>query len=309
MNRVRQLRRALDTLAEQGDVPAELIIIDGSSGGETREMMAQYRVDWMPLCTVVWQAAAKVGAAIQRNQGVACATQPFVLFFDDDIVFEWECLRQLWSAMESDADLGGVNAMITNQKYHSPGIVSRVMFSLMDGKSRLSYAGRILGPAINLLPEDREDLPAVVPVEWMNTACTLYRKEALPRPPFDSVFTGYSLMEDVTVSLRVGRDWKLANVRGARVFHDSQPGAHKSDSREVSRMGLVNRHYVMTEILGRTGFGDYCKLWVWELFQIALTAKSERLRAPFWRMLHGKLQAIKVIVFASQKSSSHDLAD
>ncbi len=309
MNRVSQLRRALDSLAEQGDVPAELIIIDGSSGGETRELMAQYAVEWMTHCRVVWQAAARLGAAVQRNQGVACATQPFVLFFDDDIVFERECLRQLWSAMISDTGLGGVNAMITNQKYHSPGLVSRTMFSIMDGKSRSSYAGRILGPAINLLPEDRDDLPGVVPVEWMNTGCTLYRMEALPKPPFDSVFTGYSLMEDVTVSLRVGRNWKLANVRGARVFHDSQAGAHKSDSQEVSRMGLVNRHYVMTEILGRTGFRDYCKLWFWELFQVALAARSERLRTPFWRMLHGKLQAIKVIVCAGRKSSSHDLAD
>src|SRR5262249_14468861 len=134
---------------------------------------------------IVWQAAQTRGAASQRNEGVlSCRPHSIIGFFDDDILFEPDCIARLWRALQSDRGLGGVNAMITNQRYHPPGRVSWLMFRLMAGKTKASYAGQVLGPAVNLLPEDRDDLPEVVPVEWLNLGCTLYRREALPAPPF-----------------------------------------------------------------------------------------------------------------------------
>ena len=309
LDRPDALSTMLDSLSAQGVLPAELIVIDGSAGASSRQLVEQFAMRWPSHCSVVWRPAIHLGAAVQRNQGVALSTQPVVWFFDDDIVFEEGCLERLWQALESDRRLGGVNAMITNQSYHPPGFVSRTVFALMNGGCERTYAGRILGPAVNLLPEDRSDLPEIVPVEWLNAGCTLYRREALPEPPFDSVFTGYSLMEDVTLSLRVGRNWRLANVRTARIFHDSQPGSHKSDPRALSCMELVNRHYVMTQILRRTRFRDYLKLCFWELFQLALTAKSVRLRDPFWKILHGKWQGIKCILNSSGRDSTHAIAN
>ena len=162
------------------------------------------------------------------------------------------CFARLWSALKSDRGLGAVNAMITNQRYQAPGRISRLMFRLMAGAPQVSYAGRVLGPAVNLLPEDRDDLPEVVPVEWLNTACTLYRREALPDPPFPAQFHGYSLMEDLTLSLTVGKRWQLANARTARIFHDSQPGIAQVRSSNSVGDAILNRHYVMTDMLGRT---------------------------------------------------------
>lgn len=305
LDRSAALARALGSLALQGPLPMELIVIDGSADLATHDLLERYRLIWTSRSVIKWQAAAKLGAAAQRNQGVALATQPYIWFFDDDVVFQVGCLARLWRAVESDPGLGGVNAMITNQKYHPPGLVSRIVFALMNGKSETTYAGRVLGPAVNLLPEDRDELPEVVTVEWLNAGCTLYRREALPDPPFDSAFTGYSMMEDLALSLRVARGWKLANVRTARIFHDSQPGAYKSDPQALSCMELVNRHYVMTHILRRVGFLDYCKLWLWEAFQIVSAAKQGRLGAMFWRFLRGKWQALKTILGSNQNPSKH----
>jgi glycosyltransferase involved in cell wall biosynthesis len=306
-NRAASLERALRSL-DPRCIPAEIIVVDASENMETKAVLGKL-LDTIPTpCRIRWVAAERPGAATQRNQGCAIATQPVLWFFDDDVLFDEECLERLWRALQADRGLGGVNAMITNQRYQSPGFLSRTIFALMNGKREPTYAGRILGPAINLLPEDSDDLPEVVPVEWLNTTCTLYRREALPEPPFDSMFTGYSLMEDVTLSLRVGRRWKLANVRSAEILHDSQPGSHKSDLQAVSCMELVNRHYVMTEILRRVRWRDYAKLFLWELFQIAVAAKNDRMRAPFWRLLGGKLQALKYILDATGKTSIHAIA-
>lgn len=294
-DRPQALARTLSSLRAQRTLPAELIVVDASSDGSTRAQVRAFAAQVADACAVRWIPADVRGAAAQRNQGVSGASQPVIWFFDDDILFEPDCVVRLWQAMAADASLGGVNAMIVNQRYDEPGRVSRLLFALMEGRNRPTYAGRVIGPAVNLLPEDRDDLPELVPVDWLNTGCTLYRRAAIPEPPFDSVFTGYSMMEDLTLSLRVGRAWKLANVRTARIFHDSQPGVYKSDVSTMAAMELVNRHYVMTEVLGRTRFADYCRLVAWEAFQLGVRGLRADSRPTVWAACRGVLAGIAQI--------------
>ena len=291
-NRPRLLQRTLDSLAAQSVLPKQLIVIDGSPGEDTRMVIEAWAESMGSHCEVVYQRAFRLGAAVQRNQGVAAASQPFIWFFDDDILFEADCVERLWAAIKEGEALGGVNAMITNQRYTTPGRVTRALFRLLDGKSRDSYAGKCIGPALNILPEDNPNLPDVVPVEWLNTTCAVYRREALPSPPFDSHFTGYSFMEDVALSLTVGKKWKLRNARTARIYHDSQPAEYKSNQSALARMELINRHYVMTRILGRTSAIDCAKLTLLETFGIVTPLVSARAWKSLPAVLLGKARAI-----------------
>ena len=262
--------------------------MDASEDQATRCLCVERPVPGLS-AEIIWLQAQTRGAASQRNQGVRTCQHDVIGFFDDDILFELDCIARLWRALQSDPGLGGVNAMITNQRYQSPGRVSRAMFRLMAGRGEASYAGRVLGPAVNLLPEDRDDLPEVVPVQWLNTTCTLYRREALPDPPFPSHFRGYSMMEDLALSLTAARHWKLANARTARIYHDSQSGKYKGDVTALSRMELVNRHYVMTEVMERRRVQDYAKLALWEAYQLASCSLRDRIGFGFWQELRGKV--------------------
>jgi GT2 family glycosyltransferase len=293
-NRAASLSRTLDSLLAQGVMPAEFIVVDASNDDATKNFLREFGKRTGSSVKVHWFPANASGAAPQRNQGVAHAAEPFIWFFDDDILFEPNCVERLWRAIESDRQLGGVNAMIVNQRYQPPGIVSRMMFTLMNGQAERSFAGKVIGPAINLLPEDRDDLPDVVPVEWLNTTCTMYRRESLPDPAFDSFFTGYSLMEDVTLSQRVAqRGWKLANARTARIFHDSQPGEYKSVVAEQAAMELQNRYHVMTKIVQKNSFADHLRLTVWELFSIASACATQTGRKSFPQLVAGKWRAAR----------------
>ena len=292
-NRSRRLQKTFESLAQQSAQPAEMIVIDASKSDKT-EILCRQKISGLQ-SQIRCVAADVRGAAAQRNQGVAMATQPFILFFDDDVVFKPDCILRLWHALQSDQRLGGVNAMILNQNYGRPGVVSRLMFTLINGRSEKSFAGRVIGPAINLLPEDRQDLPEVVPVDWLNTTCTIYRREALPNPPFRAEFTGYSLMEDLALSLEVGKTWNLANARTARIFHDSQPGDYKSDARSRSGMELVNRHFVMTRIMGKSSFTNYLGLFLWELFSIASAVTTREGRKSLLYILRGKADGVRQI--------------
>jgi len=295
-NRAESLSTTLDSLLGQGLLPAEFIVVDASTDNATKPVIERFAQRVGPSVTVRWLAADVSGAAVQRNQGVSVATQDVIWFLDDDIVFEPYCLERLWRALQSDPQIGGVNAMIKNQSYGTPGAVSRFMFRWMNGKSEPTYAGRVIGPAINLLPEDRDDLPEVVPVEWLNTTCTMYRHEALPNPPFLAQFKGYSLMEDVALSLEVGKKWKLANARTARIFHDSQPADYKSNQRLLNCMQLTNRYFVMTQIINQGTLSDHLKLLMWELFQLASVAVRSETRGKAVAMLRGQLDGYAQIL-------------
>ena len=300
-DRAKPLKTMLDSLTRQSVQPLEMIIVDGSSNDDTKKL-CQSRFDGLDT-NLIYHRAVTIGAAAQRNQGMQFATQEVIWLLDDDIVFEPNCLAKLWQALQSDSRLGGVNAMITNQKYLPPGKFSSRLFRLLHDRSEVSYAGKCIGPGLNLLPEDNPILPEVVKVEWLNTTCVLYRREALPQPLFASLFEGYSLMEDLSLSLTVGKRWRLANARTARIFHDSQSGRHKSDRAAIAQMELVNRHYVMTQILERRTLRDYFKLAILQLFSIAASLVDYKgwLNLPV--VIWGKIKAIAVIVNSDYKTA------
>src|SRR6266446_10694055 len=87
-NRPRSLQRTLASLAAQSALPKQLIVIDGSPAEETRMVIEAWAAAVGSQCEVVYRQAFQLGAATQRNQGVAIATQTFIWFFDDDILFE-----------------------------------------------------------------------------------------------------------------------------------------------------------------------------------------------------------------------------
>lgn len=260
-------------MAAQAVRPAELIVVDASTNTATERLCAS---EPLPKTLTRCIRSPTAGAATQRNTGSAYASQPFLWYLDDDVILEPDCLPRLWGAISGDEKMGGVSAMIVNQSYRRPGRVGRIVYALLNGRAEHSYAGKCIGPAINFLPEDRDDLPEIVPTQWLNTGCTIYRREALPSPPFGEKFTGYSLLEDLALSLTVGKRWKLANARTARIFHDSQPGEHKSAIEDIVHMDFVNRFYIMIDVLNKRRLVDLTKFALLQLFITLSVAKNPR---------------------------------
>jgi GT2 family glycosyltransferase len=294
-NRPGPLSRTLESLARQSAQPAEIVVVDGSVDSATNELCGKPPAALESRIT--WQKATVLGAATQRNQAMPAASQDVIWFVDDDVLLEPECVTRLYAALQSDEEMGGASAMITNQRYQSPGRFTGSLYAALYGRPQVSYAGRCFGPGVNVLPEDRSDLPEVVPVDWLNTTCTMYRRQALPTPPFDSIFHGYSLCEDVTLSLRVAKRWRLANARTARIFHDTQPGEHKKSRVVLAEMELVNRCYLMQAVLDQSSIRDYTKLVIWEVFTLAaaLAAGPRQFVEDAW----GKLRGLSRLAFGS----------
>lgn len=292
-DREQVLTSTLQSLLSQSHGPSEVIIVDASFSEETKARLSS--LGWPSGMQLHYVPAETKGAAHQRMQGIQLAKSDFIFFMDDDIVFETDCVIRLFDGFTKGDRVGGVNAMITNQQYTSPGFITHTMYKMLSSQRLPSYAGKVIGPAWNLLPEDNPALPDYVPCEWLNTTCTMYRKEALPDPVFPQVFKGYSLLEDLALSITVGRNWTLLNARTARIYHDSQTGDHKRDHAQLAEMDLVNRHHVMRYVMHRKGFKNYFKLFMFAGFG-TLSAIASRRPSLVIADLKGKIRALKHIL-------------
>lgn len=84
------LTRLLDALARQTAPIAEVaVVLDGSTDGSAAMLAA--RRDPFPLR---WVHQPQRGAAAARNAGVALTSAPLVLFLDDDVVPEPDCIAR-----------------------------------------------------------------------------------------------------------------------------------------------------------------------------------------------------------------------
>lgn len=188
------------------------------------------------------------GASAKRNLGVEKCTGDAILFVDDDVEFCPGCLQAMERALTGDAVIGGVGVFIENQRFQEPGFYSRTIYRLSGGWGIRDFGGKCFGPLINVYPRPWKEGPEFGETEWLNSTCTLYRREALPSPAFEPGFTGYSFMEDVALSRRVRKRWKIGVARDAWIVHHTRPAPYKQDPALLQEMGLVNRLHILREV-------------------------------------------------------------
>lgn len=297
-NRPDLLARTLDSLLHQTHLPTEILVVDASDKDALLENAELLHVAARGSGSALRHLTSlRAGAAPQRNQGVENAGQPFILFLDDDILLTPDCLAKLHGAMQADQRLGGVSAMISNGAYHPPGGFSRRLFHWLNDKDKQEFAGRCLGPGLTTMPSDNPALPEVNQVEWLITGCTLYRRAALPDPPFAPFFHDASIGEDLALSLGVSRQWKLANARTARVEHLGTGRRHNL-AREcaLSEMEIVNRYHIMTQILRRRSFRDHVQFLAVQFALLPSTLLQKEGWKRFPARLWGRVKGLWKIV-------------
>src|SRR5260370_3651302 len=92
------LQRTFQSLELQSVHHMTSIVVDASVDSDTRDICERGTQELGS--EVQWIKAQEQGAAAQRNQGVTLAKQQMILFFDDDIIFEPNCIARLWQAFQ-----------------------------------------------------------------------------------------------------------------------------------------------------------------------------------------------------------------
>jgi GT2 family glycosyltransferase len=239
-NRTRDLVNLLDSLRNQTRLPDELIVVDASDNDDTENMLEE-QGNRLPF-DVIYQRASP-GSARQRNIGFGLSRGRYLFFFDDDVVLEPEYVRIIYDTFQEhgQGQLGGVTGRIANIK-ESPKawerIFKRVFFLTDLGGGEIKLSGF---PSLRI-----DETPGYV--NFLSGCNMVYLREVFSQFLFDEALAGYSYMEDVDLSFRVGREYRLYYQPRARLSH--YPTTYKTyDSRALRKMMIQHHRYLFKKNL------------------------------------------------------------
>lgn len=243
IGRADSLRRMLDSLARQTVGVHEVVIADGSATGETAAVVAS--PEWQRLGIRLQRVAVQPPHAVrQREAAIAQSSGELLLFLDDDVVLEAECVAHLLAAMHDDETVVGVVSDFNNQTWPEPTRAWRAFMRHVLGMPEGAWQGRVVGPLLRFGYTIRPN--TTMPMDWLTTANTLVRRAAYESVGgFSDFFLHRSTMnEDVDLGLKLSRVGRIVFNPSARLGHFHAPGGRVSP-RQAAEDDLYNRFMVL----------------------------------------------------------------
>ena len=272
-----ELRVTLESIAGQTRPPARVVIVDSSGDALSRGVADDFATR-LPLR---YERATRPSAAVQRNQGSAHVETPLIAFLDDDVFVPADTFATICAALERDEAqrIGGIAARISGMQHTPPRGLLWWYYRLQAGYSHATYGGKLFGPAINCLPTYGEGNGELIRSDWLNSTCVFYRTAIFRREKFPE-FEGYSFLEDVHVSARVGRTHELYFHRTATFEHRDAPSTFKRNARQLARMRVRHQRLVARDIVGLREPALTFKLLLHRLFASASVLRGLH---PSWK--------------------------
>ena len=262
------LRITLDGVLAQRRLPSELIVVDSSRDERTRELCAAWTGE-IPLRYVFSKSRS---AAKQRNEGadLVAPASTVIGFMDDDITLYSDTCEKILTVFDRDTagEIGGISVRIDDILRTAPSGLTRLYLRIQAGFAHPTYGGRLFGPGINCLPtydEDTEENGTLIPADWLNSGCVFYRREPFLREKFPA-FDGYSFMEDVHCSARIGKTHRLYFHKTATCGHREGTNSLKCDHLGIARQRIRNQRIVAREVQGLRGLTFAWKFLLHRLF-------------------------------------------
>lgn len=218
-----QLRSCLLGLARSQVAPAEVIVVDGSPGGGTAEMLARE----FPKVRVLRNAAGPPARREARRIGAAAATGDVVAFLDDDAVPDEHWLDTL------------------REHYADPavtGVGGRLLSRNPAKQGSRQLPGRLLADG-RLVANFRENPGRSVLVHHLSGVNMSFRRDLLVRRGLvGHGYSGNAVWEDADVCWRVRRSGGLLVFDPRAIVH-YEPGRPRTGGRKPPR--AVLRHYAV----------------------------------------------------------------
>lgn len=266
------LRDALASLRQQTRPPTRVIVVDSSAGWKSEEVTNTADLP------ATYLRAERPSAAIQRNQGFREVTTPLVAFIDDDVVLAPDVFEKLWDVFESKPETGGVSARMNGAEHPAPSPALRRYYRVQAGFKDETYGARLFGAAINCFPCYTQQMEILIPADWLNLGCVMFRSDAFGRELFPE-FDGYSFGEDVHLSARIGKEHPLYFHSTARYDHFPSMSPAKRNYFRNAQMSARHRRLIARDV---QGLGRFELLWKDLLHRLFVTVFLLRTRPSGW---------------------------
>lgn len=236
-DRPEELRRLWRSLLAQTRLPDEVVVVDASAAPSPLPGPAT-------ATPVLRRVKATVASATrQRNLGIDAVGPDIDLigFLDDDAVLDESAVEAMLRFFdEFGPELGGaafnmINhpAMDLPEIKQTPLVESLGLYARRGGAVTPSGFQTMIGA-----------VEATTWTDWLPSGAAVWRREIFRAHRFDEWYSGYSYLEDLDFSYRVGRVYRLAVVAAARYRHLPAEGGRGSGYVFGLREVLNRVHFV-----------------------------------------------------------------
>jgi GT2 family glycosyltransferase len=234
------LERLLRSLAAQSVQVSEVIVADGSETQETARIVESWSDGGFPVRRIAVQPPNAVG---QRVAAIALSQAEFMLFLDDDVELDPECICELQKGMASATDVVAVVATLSNQIWSLPTRAWRLYMRLV-GVPDDDWQGRVVGPLLRF--GFKSDVVVPRDMHWLPAGMTLVRRSAYDAAGgFSDFFLHRCTMnEDVDLGLKLRRFGRIVFWPSAKIAHFHAESGRVSPQ-TAAEDDLFNRYFVL----------------------------------------------------------------
>ncbi len=244
--RPKALLNLLNSVKLQELYPNEILIIDGSTNNETREMLNENSFENLSYFLV---SNDHRGLTKQRNFGISkvSVASEIVCFLDDDTIIQSDYFKKIMETFSANIDAIGVGGVAVNENKWKENIynydTNRSIYTFKNFYIEESSRNKLR----NILKLNSTSLPGVMPEFSHGKTCSYpltgeiypvdllvgmsmnFRRKIFNTIKFSSYFEGYGLYEDADFSLRAlnfGQNFINTSAK-LKHFHDESGRPNK----------------------------------------------------------------------------------
>lgn len=244
-NRTEDLIECIESLINQTYPINELLIVDGSDSGETENYIRNLKEKNLKFdCIYIKQTRG--GTARARNMGMDQVSEDIVVFIDDDVILDKNCIKEIITVFATDKneEIGGVG--VKAEEGINKNEFQKKLFNLFysvfgilffrDSWERGNVT--IAGHHVRL-----PDGPSYV--KWLDSKSMAYRKKVLSGFRYDEnleKLSPYAYYEDLDFSYRIGKKYGLFLNPKANAIHKRSPSS-RPDFFKTNSVKVQNHYY------------------------------------------------------------------
>ncbi|SFC74423.1 Glycosyltransferase, GT2 family [Zunongwangia mangrovi] len=255
------LLKLLRSIGEQKLYPHQIIIVDGSTNLETKNLFAEHEFRNIEYYLV---AEKDRGLTRQRNFGIDKISHDSLItcFLDDDVVLEPDYFEKLIETYQEYPDALGVGGYIIEEHIIWERLEKkRAEFNEFefDGWKRTLGSRNILRKKLNLLSDKPPGImpefshgfsigflpPSgkTYPVEFFMGCAMSFKIEVFSKIQFSEYFEGYGLYEDMDFCLRLSKLGALYVNTAAKLYHYHEESGRPNQFK-YGKMVSQNGNYI-----------------------------------------------------------------
>jgi GT2 family glycosyltransferase len=224
--------------------------------------------------TVKYIRSYPPSAVLQRKLGIQAVADDVTLIaiMDDDIELQpraMEAMMNFWEKAEED--VAGASFHMVN---HPELFASRLKSTTLAARSGLysREKGIVLSSGFHTMVGSVKKNTLV---EWLGLGAVVWRKTVFDNFSFDEWFRGYSYLEDLDFSYRVGKQFRLMIVADAGYYHYSSVSG-RLNNYSFGKMEVLNRVYFVKKYPELSLIRCYFALGVRNLISLWMVFKERQ---------------------------------